>query len=188
MVEQWDTDASATPLAPPVLTRTWFHTGVFLGRERISNYHAHEEYHREPGWDDADFAAHLLPDTLLPPGLDVDEQREACRALKGSMLRQEVYGLDGSSRAEQPYTVTEQNFTVQLLQPQVGNRHAVFFTHPRESLAYHYERSTDDPRVGHNLTLQVDEYRAECPLKWPTADVLATARSKATIGRSRSSS
>src|SRR6185503_14906546 len=83
---------------------------------------------------------------------------DACRALRGSVLRSEVYGQDGSLRHEHPYTVTEQNFTVSLVQPRGDNRHAVFFTHAREALAYHYERNPTDPRVAHTLTLDVDEY------------------------------
>ena len=55
---------------------------------------------------------------MLPAGLTPDEEREACRALKGTMLRQEVYALDGTAKAPHPYTVTEQNFTIRLLQPQ----------------------------------------------------------------------
>jgi hypothetical protein len=36
--------------------------------------------------------------------------------------------------------------------------HGVFFTHPRETIRYHYERNAADPRIGHTLTLEVDEY------------------------------
>ena len=39
-----------------------------------------------------------------------------------------------------------------------GNRHAVFFAHPREALSYHYERNPVDPRISHALTLEVDEF------------------------------
>lgn len=152
---------------PPVLTKTWFHTGVYVDRDRVSNYfaglrdeHNRGEYYREPAWrdDDAEARKRLLPDTVMPPELTREEEREACRALKGSMLRQEVYGLDGTDDAEHPYTVVEQNFTVQPLQPLEGQRHAVFSTHPREALTYHYERHPADPRVQHALTLEVDPY------------------------------
>ena len=61
---------------------------------------------------------------MLPAGLTIEEEREACRALKGSMLRQEVYALDGTDSEPHPYAVTEQNFTIECLQPQAGNRHA----------------------------------------------------------------
>jgi len=100
----------------------------------------------------------LLPDTILPEGLAAEEEREACRALKGQMLRQEVYALDGTDKEPHPYTVTEQNFTIRMVQPRGSNRHAVFFTHTRESITFHYERNPVDPRVQHALTLELDDY------------------------------
>src|SRR5262249_54763016 len=52
------------------------------------------------------------------------------------------------------------------LQPQGEDRHAVFLTHPRESIDFHYERKLvevagtkmADPRVTHAMTLEVDGY------------------------------
>ncbi len=157
---------------PPVITKTWFHTGVYLGRGHVSDFFAgigkgEGEYYREPalrGDDvyDAAAVALLLPDTVLPSGLTLEEEREACRALKGSMLRQEVYALDGTGTEDyplgHPYTVTEQNLTISVLQPRGDNRHAVFFTHAREAISYHYERNPADPRIGHALTLEVDAF------------------------------
>jgi RHS repeat-associated protein len=181
MVEQWDTEEFAAlsnsnefPMGdnidavshvPPVHTKTWFHTGIYLRRDHVSDFFAGQlseqdqgEYYREPGLTDAQARALLLDDTILPEGLTVDEEREACRALKGSMLRQEVYALDGTENAMHPYTVTEQNFTIALLQRRHTNRHGVFFTHPREALNYHYERNPVDPRCLHALTLEVDRF------------------------------
>lgn len=159
---------------PPVLTKTWFHTGAYLGREHVSDFFAgllnatdQGEYFREPGLTDTQARALLLPDTVLPIGLTLEEEREACRALKGSMLRQEVYADNAShpgatpeeiQRARVPYTVTEQNFTIRALQPRESNRHGVFFTHAREAISYHYERNPADPRIQHALTLEVDKY------------------------------
>jgi RHS repeat-associated protein len=180
MVEQWDTEefaaladghAPADIIAvashvPPVRTKSWFHTGVYLGRERILR-HFESEYFRETGLTLETARPLLLDDTVLPPGLTVEEEREACRALKGSMLRQEVYADDANHpgatpeqvrRACTPYTVTEQNFTIRALQPKGVNRHAVFFAHPREAISYHYERNPADPRIQHALTLDVDDY------------------------------
>ena len=139
-------------------TRSWFHTGAYLGREAISRQFE-REYFDDPGLTPLD-------DTILPGGLTLDEEREACRALKGSMLRQEVYADDRRPerqraeirRARTPYTVTEQNFTIRAVQPRGGNRHAVFFTHAREAITDHYERSPADPRIQHALTLAVDAY------------------------------
>ncbi len=143
---------------PPVLTKTWFHTGVDLGRDRVSKFFAELEYYREPGLNDVLAAQLLLDDTVLPDELSAEEEREACRALKGSMLRQEVYALDGTDKEKHPYTVTEQNITIRLLQPRSGNRHAVFFAHARESISYHCERNPADPRITHALTLEVDAF------------------------------
>ncbi|WP_438021585.1 toxin TcdB middle/C-terminal domain-containing protein [Sorangium sp. So ce315] len=86
--------------------------------------------------------------------------REACRALKGRPLRQEVYALDGSAEEPRPYVVTESSYALRRLQPAVGRAHAVFFAHPREVLEYHYERNESDPRVTHALTLEVDNHGA----------------------------
>jgi len=187
MVEQWDTEQlgafaggavpadniAAASHVPPVHTKTWFHTGVYLGGNHVSDYFAglltatdQGEYFREPGLSDSEARALLLPDTILPAGLTLEEEREACRALKGAMLRQEVYADDAGpgatpgqiQRARTPYTVTEQNFTIRALQLQGGNRHAVFFTHAREAISYHYERNPADPRIQHALTLEVDDY------------------------------
>lgn len=163
-----DTNLDQSSFVPPVLTKTWFHTGIYVGRDHVSDFFAglgkgDGEYYRDPalrGDDKHDPAAKalLLDDTVLPNGLSLEEEREACRALKGSMLRQEVYALDGTAKAEHPYTVTEQNFTIEQIQPRKHNRHAVFFTHPREAISYHYERNPADPRISHVLTLAVDRY------------------------------
>ena len=178
MVERWDTEElgvfNATPPdgtnadpsshVPPVLTRTWFHTGSLDDAKQVSRQFAAEYYgaptKTDPNYDatlDA-FSKTLLPDTILPDHLSLGELHEACRALKGSMLRQEVYGIDGTTKETQPYTVTEQNQELQPLQPRGSNRHAVFYPHPRESITYHYEREADDPRVAHTLALEVDRY------------------------------
>jgi RHS repeat-associated protein len=155
------TNENAAWNAPPVLTKTWYHTGVFIGGREISR-HLAGEYYREP---DAG-AEMLLDDTILPGDLTAEEAREACRALKTSMLRQEVYALDTVKESSRPYTVTENNFTIRPLQPRGENRYAVFFTHARESLTFNYERKLydadggrrADPRVTHAVTLEVDDY------------------------------
>jgi len=167
MVEQWDTEevgtiqpgeisSSSTNLdaasfVPPVHTKTWFHNGAYLDQDRISHLFIHEYYQ-------GDVLATLLPDTLLPNGLTLEEEREACRSLKGSILRQEIYADDGTEKSQHPYSVSEQNYTIELVQSKQENRCTVFFVHPRETIDYHYERNPVDPRVGHQFVLQVDEY------------------------------
>ncbi|WP_437597398.1 SpvB/TcaC N-terminal domain-containing protein [Sorangium sp. So ce590] len=169
MVEQRDTESFsafsgagfAPPAAnadpelhlPPVLTKTWFHTGAWTEGAKISAQYESEYYAGDAG-------AVRLEDTVLREELRAVEMREACRALKGRPLRQEVYALDGSAEEPHPYVVTEHSYAMRRLQPAVGGAHAVFFAHPREALEYHYERNESDPRVAHALTLKVDEHGA----------------------------
>jgi RHS repeat-associated protein len=164
-VEQWDAESfsgdegkglfpgdEALDL-PPVRTVTWFHTGAWLERERLELALAREYYDKDP-------QAPLLPDTTLPAGLSVREEREAARALRGQMLRQEVYAEDGTPEAIHPYTVSERDYEVRLLQ-QAGDKekaHAVFFVHPRHTLNLHYERKPSDPRMQHEVVLDVDDF------------------------------
>ena len=137
---------------PPIHTKTWFHLGIYQGRHHVSNYFGglinekdRGEYYRERAWKDDDIEArkYLLDDTVLPTELTVDEEFEACRALRGQMLRQEVYSDDGTEKAEHPYIVTEQNFTIKVVQPRNRNKYAIFFTHVKEIITYNYERNPE---------------------------------------------
>ena len=193
MVEHWDTEdlavleANAGGFAnldrasdlPPVLTRTWLHTGVFPDEDWVSRQYA-REYWRQPGGGDPDLPDTALPTTLRLAGqpprpwrLSRTEAREACRALKGMPLREEVYALDGSEAEGRPYLVTEHNYTIELLQPAITpvpdgpqNYHAVLLTHARESVTAHYERVLypvdgelrADPRITHDVVLAIDDY------------------------------
>ena len=186
MVEQEDTEelgalgqtgafpaaanVDAASYVPTVLTKTWFHTGAYPRGPRISRIFEDEYYgEADAGLTAGQVRAMRLPDTVLPPDLAADEIQEAIRALKGSILRQEVYALDGSEAAARPYSVAEKNYTVRRIQPLGDNLHAVFFTHARESIDLHYERklydvggrNLADPRVTHSLVLSVDEYGNE---------------------------
>jgi hypothetical protein len=163
---------------PPVLTKTWFHTGAFSEDGRISKQFEHEYYREgdpslgEGELTDDQLRAMLLPDTVLPDGLTAEEAREASRSLKGAILRQEIYALDRrpdgtpSEESDRPYSVSERNYTIKRLQPRGANKHAVFLTHARETVDFHYERTLyhiggerrADPRVTHSVTLYVDDY------------------------------
>ena len=199
MVEQWDTEEigtyssdvtvsedtnwDITSFVPPVLTRTWFHTGVYIEGCRISKQFE-DEYYREgdpsmgeTGLGKEQLEAMLLDNTVLPETLIAEEEREACRSLKGAILRHEIYALDGTEEEDRPYSVSERNYTIEHLQQRGINKHAVFFTHARETIDFHYERklfkvtgnvlvdtyapnarNAADPRVTHSFTLAVDEY------------------------------
>ncbi len=165
MVEQWDTEAFADYMAgvqqldgnqdltpelfqPPVTTRTWFHTGAFVDRDRILDHFRDEYYLKQQH----------LPEIVLPAGLNAEEFRECLRALKGLPLRQEVYSFDGSAQEQHPYSVSENNFEIKLVQPRANQKNAVFFAVGRESVSLNYERNPADPRITHMLSLEVDRF------------------------------
>jgi RHS repeat-associated protein len=151
---------------PPVRVRSWFHTGASDG-EGVSTLLAPEYWQGDP----AQTGDLLLDDTVLPTTvrhrdgtrepwtLSPAEEREACRALNGQLLRQELCTVDRTGAAGHPYEVVEQNHTIELLQPlAAGNPHAVIFVHARADLALGYETTPSDPRVMHAVTLEVDAW------------------------------
>ena len=171
-VDQWDTEEYRSDTAfddgdavnweaqswtPPTHTRTWFHTGVYLDALRVSRQYA-REYWIEQALAQVQPLPMLLPDTVIPAGVNPFEMQEAYRSLKGQMIRREVFAKDGIPVSANPYSVTEQNFTVEFLQPIGINLHAVFYTHPRETITFNYERNPSDPRVTHEFTLEVDAF------------------------------
>jgi RHS repeat-associated protein len=166
---------------PPVKTVTWYHTGAFLDRERILSHFEHEYFprwleERHPGLNVA-FQENPLPQPdLEAENLSAEEWREALRACKGMMLRQEVVELDVDAleRTKSPeqlpvklFSTAYHNCHIRCLQPQAGNRHAVFLVAESEAITYHYEleiqkdqlpKLNPDPRIAHTLNLQYDEY------------------------------
>ncbi|MEO1052978.1 MAG: SpvB/TcaC N-terminal domain-containing protein [Bacteroidota bacterium] len=164
MVEQWDTEDYALFAAggssnvpeepfyvPPVHTKTWFHTGFYREKDTILKQYAKEYYQGDAqAWD--------LPDVLLPAGLTAEEEREAARALRGQVLRSEVYADDYLPESVHPYTVAESNYSLRQIQPRVNNLYGVYLVTPSESLSHQYERVPDDPRTQHQLVLETDAY------------------------------
>ena len=137
---------------PPVLTKTWFHTGAFLREEKILDQFAHEYFQNNI------VPENLLPEPVLPAGLNTDEYRQALRACKGMMLRKEVYALDSSPLQDKPYAVEQHNCLIKILQPLGKNKYAVFLTHESEAITYNYERNPADPRIAHNFIFDIDKY------------------------------
>jgi len=149
---------------PPVLTRTWFHTGIYFDADRDIDFRELTEKYRDE-YHQGDSQALLWPGPEFEGGTI---SSEACRALRGTSLRSEVYALDGDHTVLEPgdpYTVTENRPLVRQLQPtieksalSVGFFHGVFFTTTKETALYHYERNPADPRCQHTLTLEIDPF------------------------------
>jgi len=166
---------------PPVKTITWYHTGAFLDRERVLSHFENEYFPRgledlHPGLK-ITFRENPLPQPdLEAEDLSTEEWREALRACKGMMLRQEVVelDLDALERPNNPkqvpvklFSTAYHNCHIRRLQPQDVNRHAVFLVAESEAITYNYELDVreeqllqikPDPRIAHTLNLQYDEY------------------------------
>ncbi len=145
LVEEWDTedhDPGPDEL-PTARTRSWFHTGSY--EQALS-----DTYQGDPQ------AVVIGPSEIDSPGaggpVDGEEYRLALRALAGRELRTEVYADDGAAVQGDPYLVTMRRHRVTRRQP------GVFRVHERESVTYHYERDRADPRISHELTMEVDSY------------------------------
>jgi RHS repeat-associated protein len=145
---------------PPVMKKSWFHTGVyfddnlpsangvFYDKEDMLNAYRQEFYQ-------GDENAFLLQGHDVEP---TGTPHEAYRALRGSLVRSETYAIDGTDKEAFPYTVTQKRFEVKQLQAKAANNYAVYLAWQKENTSYHYERNPEDPRVGHEITLKVDEY------------------------------
>lgn len=139
---------------PPAMTKTWYHTGAWY-----NNGETRDKYKEE--FFKGDLKAKVFPDDAfewLDEKPNILTQQESRRALKGMTIRQELYGLDDSEWAENPYTVSETQYHVKLLQERGQNRYAVFFIHSPESIAYQYERNPNDPMVSQEFVFELDAY------------------------------
>jgi RHS repeat-associated protein len=148
--------------APPVVTKTWFHTGAYLARGYLMR-----QYEKEYWQGDESAPPPLVTKLPKEPRMRGDETREALRALRGRPLRQEVYAEDGSEKEGNPYQVTEHGYALRMDQEKFpknpknleeGRYHGVFFVHDLETRSFHYERDPDDPRFTQSLVLAVDDY------------------------------
>ena len=171
-VETWDSEeyeqsvaaarASATRVevptrdqfVAPTYARTWYDLGDFGAHGRISRQYAREYWRGDP-------LAANPPEAMFDPAIDWQDPetvRQAYVMLSGRMLRQEVYGLDDSPAAANPFTVSQSISMVRQVQPRNGQPYAVFFTDTAESISYHYDRDPADPRIQHDFNLVVDEF------------------------------
>jgi RHS repeat-associated protein len=161
----------------PTLTKTWFHTGAFLDGQKILTQYEKEYWFEiyKQTFSDSKFSADepKLPEAKIVTAkgltfdinqLTADEYREAFRACKGMIVRQEVFALDGTQgdveslkRQAKPFSIGTHNCLIQLLQPREKNRYAVFLVTQSETLTIHYERNEKDPRVAHSLNVKLDE-------------------------------
>ncbi|WP_194792027.1 SpvB/TcaC N-terminal domain-containing protein [Pseudomonas sp. UFMG81] len=79
------------------------------------------------------------------------------RALRGQLMRTEVYGEDGHALADKPYSVARQRFHIRAYDTLDGQCPAAMVT-LAQALAFACERITEDPQVTQRLVLEMDAY------------------------------
>lgn len=173
--------------SPPTLTKTWFHQGP-VG----------DEY---GDWEELDWSDRYWPGDpqILRHTENVNQflknwpttvdgrriKRDVLRTLRGSVLRTELYALDGSDREERPYTVSESSYgLVEIKEPgeEAANRLRIFFPHVVAQRTTQWERG-DDPMTQFSYSHYKDDNRKfdpfgrplaqtqiVCPRRWRTMD------------------
>jgi RHS repeat-associated protein len=144
--------------SPPLLTKTWFHQGpVDLETGDWEELDSSADYW--PG--DPQALAHTkVINAFLLTLLDPRYKRDALRALRGSVLRTELYALDGTDREDRPYTVTEQAYGLREESPPEGGEkphQRIFFPHPLAQRTTQWERG-DEPMSQFAFTDDYDAY------------------------------
>lgn len=176
-------EQSEETFQPPVLTRTWYHTGAFLRKDKVLSHFKTEYWHAryearypgelgtivEPELPDAikEAAAHLQ-DVNAINKLSGEEHREAARACKGMVLRSETFELKAEDpenptdeelrRQMRPYQVATHNCRIILQQPRTTNPYGCFQVLESEAFQVSYEQDITDPRINHKINLQTDRY------------------------------
>lgn len=134
--------------SPPTLTRTWFHQGQVQNSIGIWS----ESTYASPVWSED--PQMFTPDQRTElQGISAEsvqnsdpiQLRHALRALRGSVLRTELYALDGSANQDRPYAVTEAQFDVREIDaPTKGDtRLRIFFPFQIASRTSQWERGSE---------------------------------------------
>jgi RHS repeat-associated protein len=187
--------------SPPLLSKSWFHQGPVENEDGTWQELdcAPEHWSEDPSHlGQSDLIRRLLLE--LEQGIDAGPSRlssaqrtrihrDALRSLRGSLLRTELYALDGAPRQDRPYTVTESLFGFReeaAPGPAQADRRRIFFSHARAQRTTQWERG-DDPMTQLGFTHRYDAFgqvlsqtQIACPRGWrgpldrPTAPYLAT--------------
>lgn len=141
--------------SPPTETRTWFHLGP-VGEE--SGDWGELDLSSEFWAEDPPFLQRPRPVENLLDALPRRAKRDAIRALRGSLLRTELYARDGSDREDSPYTVTERVYGVREEAEVAGARAnaaadgaRIFFAFLLGERTGHWERGRE-PHTGFTFT------------------------------------
>lgn len=161
-----------TSFSPPLLTRVWFHQGP-VGEE-FGDWQ--ELDFKDEYWDgDPQLLEHTEGvNAFLGTLADRRSRRDALRTLRGSILRSELYALDGSPLEGRPYTVTEHAYSLREEEKpgDTSERYHIFFPHSVAQRTTQWERG-NDPMTSFSYTTDYDvwgqpkeQWNVACPQGW----------------------
>ncbi|AZE48344.1 Putative toxin subunit [Pseudomonas chlororaphis] len=166
LVETQDTDHHARAVgghhshSAPIRTCVWYHSGQEADDHIAENTKWRGDTSafsllptRLTRWDDA-----AQQDAPWVPGTEA--RRMMFRGLKGKVLRQEVYGMDDSSLADVPYSVSSNRYQIRQVRSSREGEEDVVLPLLIETLHYNYERIATDPTISHTLLIRSDIYGA----------------------------
>ncbi|GIJ51366.1 hypothetical protein Val02_82520 [Virgisporangium aliadipatigenens] len=162
-VDRFDSEEFAAPgwapdghFAPPTLARTWFHVGPVADADGDW-----VELDLSDGYWRGDPSLLSRPDDQVAAlaALPRAARRDALRALRGNVVRTELYALDGSAAVERPYTVSETVVGVREEPAPAGEpgHRRVFFPFTVAGRTTHWLRG-DDPLTQLAFTTGLDRY------------------------------
>jgi hypothetical protein len=147
---------TAAEVSPPTEIRSWFMTGLREHDGVLSDtYRGIQEYSRSPVrftyWNETNGQEEVVPS---PSGVTEGWLR---RALRGTQVRTETYGIDGSDKEAIPYSIGCMQWQVRQYDTKVVGKPATIAS-LAESLSYTCERIPEDPVVSQQLVLTQDKY------------------------------
>ncbi len=154
-------DSNLEPSAPLCMIN-WYHTGAptmddtydDAGDTRLIRRQDYYQFDQ----DIADISATLLDEDDLTGAQNIEEfERNAHRALRGRLLRNEVYGIENGQRKSVPFSAQETRYRVKHIQSLPAGFDVV---QPRalETINYHYDEVADDPKINHQITRSYDDF------------------------------
>ena len=144
--------------SPPLLTRTWFHQGPV--DEEDGDWREPDRAREYWPGDPQALAQTEAIGAFLRTLADPRHRRDALRALRGSVLRTELYALDGTDAQNRPYTVAEHAYGLREEAPPGGGdtqRRRIYFPHLLARRTTQWERG-DDPATRFALADDYDAY------------------------------
>ncbi|KAF4454660.1 SpvB-domain-containing protein [Fusarium austroafricanum] len=156
-VEKVDREVTGTITSPPVLTKTWYCTGL-VSLDSVDtlpgSYPSHDLGLLDP-----------LISAEMPPKLAWQDLREAYVSLSGLVRRTEIFSLGKTTKENFPYQCEQQSYKVVMEQSSKANEtsRGSFRVNGREMITAVYERGdVKSPKITHRLVLETDRYGNVC--------------------------